>query len=205
MSDDSTPSGERSVFDPAGPNDAGPADAAAAGQEGPKGSLPSPEVVVKTADLSALRDKAAEADTFKDRYLRSVAELENYRRRAARERQEERQYANQALLEKLLPALDNLDMALSAMSSPQGAGLDSLKMGVEMVLGQLKGVLRDAGLEEVDAVGQPFDPAWHEAVSQRETAEVPEGSVVQQLRKGYRLQQRLLRPASVVVARAPHG
>jgi molecular chaperone GrpE len=76
-------------------------------------------------------------------------------------------------------------------------------MGIEMVHGQLKSTLKDAGLEEIDAAGKVFDPAWHEAVSQKETNEVPEGQVVEQARKGYKLNERLLRPANVVVAKAP--
>lgn len=157
------------------------------------------------AELEALKEKAAQADAFKDRYVRSVADLENFRKRAARERQEAAQYANQRLMEKLIPVLDNLDMALLAVSTAPGGPGDALKTGVEMVLGQARGVLREAGLEEVNAVGQMFDPTWHEAVSQQETTEVPEGQVLQQLRKGYKLQERLLRPASVVVARKPQG
>lgn len=156
---------------------------------------------VTAEELAVLREKAGQVDGLKDRVLRAVADLENYRKRAARERQEAVQYANQALMEKLIPALDNLDIALTAVNSAQGATVDSLKTGVEMVLNQLKGVLRDAGLEEISAVGQAFDPTWHEAVSEQETTDVPDGQVVQQLRKGYRLQQRLLRPANVVVAR----
>lgn len=156
---------------------------------------------VTAEELAVLREKAGQVDGLKDRVLRAVADLENYRKRAARERQEAVQYANQALMEKLIPALDNLDIALMAVNSAQGATVDSLKTGVEMVLNQLKGVLRDAGLEEISAVGQVFDPTWHEAVSEQETTDVPDGQVVQQLRKGYRLQQRLLRPANVVVAR----
>ncbi|MCC7374814.1 MAG: nucleotide exchange factor GrpE [Verrucomicrobiales bacterium] len=170
------------------------------------GAVPEP-AAVSAEELAALKEKAAQADAFKDRYLRSVADLENFRKRAARERQEAVQYANQSLMEKLVPALDNLDMALSAVSaaSASGTSSDSLKTGVEMVLAQVKGALREAGLEEIDALGQTFDPSWHEAVSQQETADVPEGQVVQQLRKGYRLQQRLVRPATVVVARAPQN
>lgn len=159
--------------------------------------IPSPE------ELAALREKAAQADTLRDNYVRTLAEWENFRKRAARERQEAVQYASQGLLERLVPALDNLDMALAAVNSAQGASVDGLRTGVEMVLSQVRGILRDAGLEEINALGQVFDPTWHEAVSQQETADVPEGQVVQQLRKGYRLQQRLLRPASVVVARKP--
>jgi molecular chaperone GrpE len=154
-------------------------------------------------DLAKLREKAAQTDEYKDRYLRAVADFENFRKRAARERQEAVQYANQALLEKLAPVLDSLEMALAAVTTGSPDAIDSLKKGVELVLGQLKNVLGEAGLVEIDALGQPFDPTWHEAVSQQETLEVPEGYVVQQLRKGYRLHQRLLRPATVVVARPP--
>ena len=163
------------------------------------------DVDLTLEELAALREKAAQADAFKERYLRAVADLENFRKRAARERQEAVQYANQGLLERLIPALDNLDMALSAVNASGGGSVESLKTGVEMVLSQVRGVLRESGLEEIGAVGQPFDPTWHEAVSQLETADHPEGHVVQQLRKGYRLQQRLLRPATVIVARPPQA
>lgn len=168
-------------------------------QEGTAVETPTPE------EWAALREKAAQAEALQDRYLRSVADLENFRKRAARERQEAVEFANQGLMEKLLPALDNLDMALAAVASNQQANAESLRTGVEMVLSQLRGILRAAGLEEIEAHGQPFDPAWHEAVSQLESAEVPDGHVLQQLRKGYRLRQRLLRPATVVVARPPQG
>jgi len=154
-------------------------------------------------ELAALREKAAQVDGLKERLLRAVADLENFRKRAARERQEAVQYANQSLLERLIPALDNLDMATAAVNSAQGGSVESLKMGVEMVLVQLRGVVREAGLEEIIATGQVFDPTWHEAVSEQESTDVPEGQVLQQLRKGYRLHQRLLRPATVVVARQP--
>ena len=173
----------------------------AGGGEGAVGVEPTASVTPE--ELAALREKAALVDGLKDRVLRGVADLENFRKRAARERQEAVQYANQSLLERLIPALDNLDMALTAVSATQGGAVDSLKTGVEMVLVQLKSVLKDAGLEEISAHGQAFDPTWHEAVSEQETTEVPEGQVLQQLRKGYRLQQRLLRPANVVVARQP--
>jgi molecular chaperone GrpE len=158
---------------------------------------------VLVEELAALREKAAEADALRDQYLRCKADLENFRKRAARERQEAIEFANQGFFEKLMPVLDNLEMAQAAVNAAQGDQVESLKTGVEMVLGQLSTVLREAGLQEIDAQGQAFDPAWHEAVAQQETAEAPEGRVVHQLRKGYRLHQRLLRPASVVVARAP--
>jgi molecular chaperone GrpE len=92
-------------------------------------------------------------------------------------------------------------MAMLATANAEGASVDAVKTGVTMILGQFKNVLADAGLEEIDASGKPFDPNIHEAVSQQESAEVPEGQVLQQLRKGYKLKDRLLRPATVVVSK----
>ncbi len=161
---------------------------------------PAPEA---PGDMEALKAKAAKADEHWDRLLRATADLENFKKRAARERQDAVKYANEALLQKLLPVLDNFDMAMTAANSAQGASVESLKTGVTMILNQFKGALTEAGLEEINAAGQPFDPNFHEAVSQQDSTEVPEGHVLQQLRKGYKLRERLLRPAAVVVARKP--
>jgi molecular chaperone GrpE len=128
-----------------------------------------------------------------------VAELDNYRKRAARERTEAVQYANEGLIRKLLPVLDNFEAALAA-AGPD-ARFENFKTGVAMIHSQLRQALAEAGVEEITAAGQAFDPNLHEAVAQLESAEVPEGHVLQQVRKGYRLHGRLLRPASVVVAR----
>jgi molecular chaperone GrpE len=94
-------------------------------------------------------------------------------------------------------------MALSATQQNGSEANQSLQTGINMIYQQLKNALVEAGLEEVDATGKAFDPTLHEAVSQKETADVPDGHVVQQLRKGYKLRERLLRPASVVVAKQP--
>ncbi|MBL69200.1 MAG: nucleotide exchange factor GrpE [Verrucomicrobiales bacterium] len=146
-----------------------------------------------------LKEAAEKIAELESRVLRATADLDNYRKRAQREKEEARQFANQSLLEKLLPVLDNFEMAMDAAKDADPAVRD----GVEMILGQLKGVLNESGVEEVDALGQEFDPALHEAVSQEETTEAAEGTVVKQLRKGYRLHERLVRPASVIVAKAP--
>jgi molecular chaperone GrpE len=154
---------------------------------------------------AALEERAAKADDHWDRLLRTAADLENFKKRAARERLEAAQSAGAALLQKLLPVLDHFEMAQSAAQTaevPRG-GIESLQAGVAMIQQQLKGILAESGLEEIDASGKPFDPLWHEAVSQRETPDVPEGRVVQQIRKGYKLRDRLLRPAAVIVARKP--
>jgi len=166
-----------------------------------------PLVPVEPATLTAeqldeLKQRAAKADDNWDRLLRTTADFDNFKKRAAREKQEAIKFANEGLLQKLVPVLDTFDMALAAADGKNEA-VQSLKTGIGMVHQQLKSALTDAGLEEVDATGKPFDPNLHEAVSQKETTEVPEGQVVQQLRKGYKLRDRLLRPATVVVAKHP--
>jgi molecular chaperone GrpE len=175
----------------------------------------SPVQETETADqrlteenIQQLQAQAAKADEYRDQLLRTAADLDNYKKRAAREKQEATKYANESLLKKLIPVLDNFDMALAAVSSAQGetdpsASTDSLQQGVSMIQQQLRQALAEAGLEEINATGQPFDPNYHEAVSQQESVEVPEGHVLQQLRKGFKLRERLLRPATVIVAKAP--
>ena len=163
--------------------------------------------------IEDLKTRAAKADENWDRLLRTTADFENFKKRAARERIEGAQYANFSLLQKLLPVLDNFEMALAAAQTAtaarpdgqaaEGDKLTSLQSGLRMVQQQLKGALAETGLEEIDATGKPFDPNFHEAVSQQESAEMPEGSVLQQLRKGYKIKERLLRPATVVVAKKP--
>jgi molecular chaperone GrpE len=160
---------------------------------------------ITPAQLEELKARAAKADENWDRLLRVTADFDNFKKRAARERLEAVQYANAALIQKLLPVLDHFEMAQAATQTAEAAAneIASLQAGVAMIQQQLKTILAEAGLEEVDASGRPFDPALHEAVSQQESADVPEGVVVQQLRKGYKLRERLLRPATVIVAKKP--
>ncbi len=153
--------------------------------------------------LEELKQRAAKADENWDRLLRTTADFDNFKKRAAREKQEAVKYANESLLEKLIPVLDTFDMALAATQNGQNDALQSLQTGITMVHQQLKAALASAGLEEVDATGKIFDPNLHEAVSQRETTDVAEGTVVQQLRKGYKLNGRLLRPATAIVSKHP--
>ena len=155
--------------------------------------------------LQVLKARAAKADEHWDRLLRTAADLDNFKKRAARERIEAAQYANATLLLKLLPVLDHFEMAQANAPATEAApgGIASLQAGIAMIQQQLKGVLAETGLEEIDASGKPFDPMLHEAVSQLETDDAPEGQVVQQIRKGYKLRDRLLRPAAVVVAKKP--
>jgi molecular chaperone GrpE len=153
-------------------------------------------------EMAELKDKAAKGQQYYEQLLRTAADLENYKKRAARERQDAVRYANEALLEKFLPILDNFEMALAAANS-SNTSVQSLQAGVNMIYQQLKSAMAEAGLEEIDASGKTFDPNLHDAISQQETADAPEGQVVQQVRKGYKLRERLLRPSSVIVAKKP--
>ncbi len=169
----------------------------------PEPLVPVDAATITPEQLDDLKARAARADEHWDRLLRTTADFENFKKRAARDRQDAVRYANEALMEKLVPVLDNFDMAMAAVPAGSADALQSLRAGIAMIHQQLKNALAEAGLEEVDATGQPFDPRWHEAVSQAETDDLPEGRVVQQLRKGYKLRDRLLRPAGVVVAKKP--
>jgi molecular chaperone GrpE len=184
-----------------------PASAAAAPAGSPPPTEATPEAIepakVTPEQLLELQTRAAKADEYWDRLLRTMADFDNFKKRAAREKQDAIKYANESLLQKVIPVLDNFEMALAAAQNNAADGVKSLRDGVAMIHSQLKGVLTDAGLEEVDATGKPFDPNFHEAVSQQESAEVAEGNVLQQLRKGYKFRERLLRPATVIVAKKP--
>jgi molecular chaperone GrpE len=165
-----------------------------------------PVEVVEPTEAAA-PDPLAEAQKqvaeLKDRLLRSQADWDNSRKRIMREKEDAVRYAGEALLEKLLPVLDNFEMGTQAAKTATDP--KAIAQGFEMVQAQLQQVLRDAGVEAIDAVGQPFDPHRHEALGHHESEDVPEGHVLTQMRKGYKLKDRLLRPASVFVAKPPEG
>lgn len=140
----------------------------------------------------------ADLDRFRDLALRSQADFDNYKKRAAREKENAIKYANSSLLERLIAIVDNFELGLSAA---RGEGETSpIYSGMSMVLKQLTDFLADNGLEPIDAEGQKFDPNLHEAIAHEPSADVPEGTVIRQTRRGYRLKDRLLRPSSVVVS-----
>ena len=165
-----------------------------------KEELPPPT----SEELKELRQQAAKSEEFYDRLQRQVAEADNLRKRLAKEKQDAVRYANESLIEQLLPTMDSFEMAMSAVQKADNSTIDSLKTGIEMVYTQLKRTLEEVGLVEIDATAQAFDPSQHEAVSRKKTDEADEGTVIEQTRKGYRLRDRLLRAASVVVA-VPSG
>jgi molecular chaperone GrpE len=140
-----------------------------------------------------------ELDKYKDIALRSVADLDNYRKRMAREKDDAIRYANTNFLERLIPILDSFDLGLQAAKA--GGSQSAVIEGMTMVFKQLQEFLASCGVETIDATGEHFDPNLHEAIAQEENAEVEDGVVIRQLRKGYRLKDRLIRPANVVVSK----
>ena len=141
----------------------------------------------------------AELNKYKDIALRSVADLDNYRKRMAREKDDAIRYANASFLERLIPILDNFELGLQAAKA--GGGQSAVQDGMMMVFKQLQDFLASSGVETIDATGQHFDPNLHEAIAQEQNPEIAEGFVIRQLRKGYRLKDRLIRPANVVVSK----
>ena len=146
-----------------------------------------------------LEAATAEAKENYDRFLRVSAELENYKKRVAREMEDLRKFANQSLIKSLLPVLDNLELAIK--SSVEGKNSNSsLLDGVELTRKEILKVLEKFNVEQIEALGQAFDPRFHEAVMQEETDKHPGNTVINELQKGYLMHDRLIRPSMVVVA-----
>lgn len=165
-------------------------------------AVPGPEAAQSAELLAQLAAAKQEVAANLDRDVRSVADLENFRRRTVREKDELRLFATSRVLEDLLPVLDNLGLAVAAAKQP-GADAKSLAGGVDMVLSQLKSALTSHGIKEISPAGLPFDANLHESISAQPSAEVPEGNVLTVVRTGFTLNGRLLRPASVIVSAGP--
>lgn len=169
--------------------------------DAPQGGPAAGETPVKDccAALQGQLDAAnAELSKLRDEVLRERADLENQRRRVARDIEQARRFANERLLGDLLPVIDSLEAGLAQAPSDAGA----LREGMELTLRQLLKVASDNGLVPVDPAGQPFNPEHHQAMSMVPAGEVPENHVVQVYQKGWLLNERLLRPALVVVAQS---
>lgn len=151
------------------------------------------------APKDPLTEAQAEAAKWKDLAARNQADLENYRKRVAREREDDMKRTRAGLLEDLLPVLDNFELGMIEVR--KGDPKSPIVIGMEMIERQLRDFMTNAGVEAVPAVGAKFDPNVHEAVSQEASADVAEGKVIRQVRKGYKLRDRLLRPAMVVVSK----
>jgi len=144
---------------------------------------------------------AAEIASLKDQLLRARADFENSRKRLMREKEESLRYANQAILADLLPLLDHLELGLQAASA--GTDVASVVAGVKLIQSQFERFLNEHGVTPIEAIGKPFDPNWHEALGQESAPGKPEGTVLHLRRRGFKLGDRLLRPASVVTVAPP--
>lgn len=164
-------------------------------QEQAPAEAAAPEEDRNAADAADLGRLQQELEDLRDRSLRTLADYENYRKRVERERTESRRYAGFEVLRELLEVVDNLERAVAAPGS-----VDELKQGVELILKQLHDLLRRAGVRPVPAVGEPFDPNMHEAVSRDQDATVDQPTVTAEHQPGFWMHERLLRPAVVSVA-----
>jgi len=149
-------------------------------------------------ELAALREENAQ---LKERWIRLQADFDNLRKRALREKQETLAYGHENVVKDLLPVVDNLERAIEHASASSGADFESMLQGVELVRRELLGVLAKHGVGAIEAEGEAFDPNVHEALAQLEDEKVPAGRVARVLQKGYRLRDRLLRPARVLVSK----
>jgi len=167
--------------------------------DAPESEASTAEPTTPDAALDPLQTLEAEAAKWRDLSLRTAAELDNLRKRSARDREEAVRYANQRLLEELLPVIDNFEMGMQAAAQNSTS---MIYIGMDMVRRQLGEFLVSQGVVAIPATGA-FDPNLHEAVAQEECAEGAEGTILRVTRKGYQLRDRLLRPASVVVSKVP--
>ena len=146
-----------------------------------------------------VRELTEERDNLKDSLLRKQAEFENFRKRTDRERSEFVKFASGELMREVLNVLDSFELALGKEDSPDGE-VEDVRKGFELIYKQLVDSLKRFGLEAIEAKGRPFDPNVHEAVSTQPSDEVADGTVLEELRRGYLLHGKLLRPAMVTVA-----
>lgn len=156
------------------------------------------EQAVDMKDNSELSKLQAELEEQQQRVLRTQADFDNFRRRTQKEKEDLAKYASSLLITELLPVIDNFERALS--TGTDNPEVSSYAKGVEMIFRQLEGVLKAEGLEEMNSVGQPFNPEYHQAIMQVESDEYEEGIVVEEVQKGYKLKDRVLRPAMVKVS-----
>lgn len=151
---------------------------------------------------SAIEETKRQLAEEKDRLLRMYAEFDNYRKRAAREAQDSRKYANESLIRAILPVVDNLERAMTSAEATGDAASSPILEGVRLTHRDLMGVLEKFNVTPVQAMGEPFNPSFHEAVGQEPSTEHPDNIVIREYQKGYLLHERLVRPAMVVVSKA---
>jgi len=172
----------------------------------PTSSDPDEDLQSARASLEAQLEAAQkEANDIKERWLRSAADLENFRKRAAKEREEVQKFGNERLLRDFLPIYDDLERALNAAGGAEGEAVEQLRGGVDMVRKKFLQQLERHGVEGFSSVGEAFDPVKHEAIQQAHSNEVEAGRILDELQRGFMLQGRLLRPSMVVVSLGPEA
>jgi molecular chaperone GrpE len=174
------------------------ADSAATEQNEQAEAIQAEEEVSETATDSELEELRKQAEENQQRYLRVQADFDNFRRRSRQEKEDFTKYASLKLIEQLLPVVDNFERALS--SSKDTKDFEALVKGLDMTFRQLDQLLAQEGLTPIEAVGQPFNPEYHQAIMQVESDEHEEGIVVEEIQKGYKLKDKVVRPAMVKVS-----
>ncbi len=170
--------------------------------EGETGEVP-PEDIAPLTPEEKIEKAEAEAKEAYDRFLRASAELENHKKRTQKEMAEFRKYANASLVKELLGVVDNLERAIESSNGSNEEG--QLSEGLDLTLKELLKIFKTFHACPIEALGKPFDPCYHQAMMQQETADQPENIVLNELQKGYMIHDRLLRPAMVVVSTSPAG
>jgi molecular chaperone GrpE len=154
------------------------------------------EATSTSAEATTAKDE--ELKSLNDKYLRLAAEFDNYKRLAQRDQRDYIRFGNEQLLKELLPVVDNLERAIKAAKNNKSP--DGLVQGVDLTLKQLQSVLGKFGVQSIPTMGQPFDPSGHQAVASVPSTQVPDKHVVEEFQRGYRLHDRILRPAMVTVS-----
>ncbi len=169
-------------------------------EDGAKAPEPDSEQSGETSGEGAglLEELQKQAEENQQRYLRAQADFDNFRRRTIKEKEELVQYASAKLIDQLLPIMDNFERAFAAAEA--SSDLESFTKGIEMIFRQLNQTLEGEGLKVMEAVGQPFNPEFHQAIMQVESDEYEEGVVVEEVQKGYMLKDKVIRPAMVKVS-----
>jgi molecular chaperone GrpE len=164
---------------------------------------PAPEMYTPEAEIDQLRQqlesKEQDIKNQQDKYLRMYAEFENYKKRAARDQEEFSKYANERLLKELLPVVDNLERAIVHTKDTKEP--EKILEGLELILKQFLEAIGKFGVTGFESILQPFDPTKHQAIGQTESEEHEEGTVIEEIERGYRLNDRILRPALVIVSK----
>jgi molecular chaperone GrpE len=159
----------------------------------------SPEVVMSREEYEALEKKAVERDEWEAKWLKVHAEYENTRKRLEKEKYDHMKFANEGIIFELFPIVDNFDMALMSMDKAEDK--DAVMDGIKLVQKQFHKILEENGVKRIETTGKRFDPNVHEAVAAENTPDIEEDMILEELRPGYMLNDRLLRPAQVKVAK----